>query len=156
MIRMLKLAHIGGLVVFLGSIPTFTVISALTVDASLENIAFGRGVISTGTQMLTLPGMWMTVITGIWMGRKRYGLKQRFIRLKLLLVSLIVLNAHVLIVPAASMATEIAIRSLTHDRLLPAYTGAYLQESIFGAANVLLAVMAAVIGVWRLGVKPAA
>ncbi len=151
--RGLKLAHFGGLVIFLGSILTFIVISALIEDASLENIAFGRKIISTGTNILTLPGMWVLAITGVWMGYKRYGVKQRFFQLKLLLITLVVVNAHFVIAPAVTSATELAASSLAQGRLLPAYQAAYMRESIFGAINVLLTVAAAAVGVWKVGVK---
>lgn len=152
--RGLKLAHFGGLVIFLGSILTFIVISALIEGASLDNIAFGRKIISTGTNLLTLPGMWVLAITGMWMGYQRYGIKQRFFQIKLLLITLIVVNAHLFIAPAVASATELATRSLAQGRLLPEYQAAYLQESIFGAVNVLLAVAAAVVGVWKVGSRP--
>ncbi|MFA6978925.1 MAG: hypothetical protein WC209_06325 [Ignavibacteriaceae bacterium] len=153
MVRGLKLAHFGGLVIFLGSILTFVVISALIDGASLENIAFGRKIISTGTNVLTLPGMWALAITGVFMGYKRYGLKQRFFQLKLLLITMVVINAYLFVVPAATSATEIAVRSLAQGQLLPDYKAAYMQESIFGAVNVLLTLAAAVIGIWKVGVK---
>lgn len=151
--RGLKLAHFGGLVIFLGSILTFIVISGLIEGASLENIAFGRKIISAGTNVLTLPGMWVLAITGIWMGYKRYGLKQRFFQIKLLLVSLVVLNAYFFIVPAVNSATEIAVQSLAQGQLLPEYKTAYMRESIFGAVNVLMTIAAAVVGVWKVDVK---
>ena len=153
MFRGLKLLHFAGLVIFLGSILTFIVISALIEGASLENIAFGRKIISTGTNTLTLPGMWALAITGVWMGYKRYGLKQRFFQLKLLLITLVVINAYFFVVPAVTSATEIAVRSLAQDQLLPEYKVAYMQESIFGAVNVLLTLAAAVIGIWKVGAK---
>lgn len=153
MFRGLKLAHLGGLVIFLGSILTFIVISVLIKGASLENIAFGRRVISTGTDVLTLPGIWVLAVTGVWMGYKRYGLKQRYIQLKLLLISLIVINAYVFVVPAVSSATEITAHSLAQGHLLPEFKDAYMRESIFGALNVILAIAAAVVGVWKVGDK---
>lgn len=154
MLRGLKLAHFGGLVIFLGSILTFIVISALIEDATLENIAFGRRIISTGTNVLTLPGMWVLAITGVWQGYKRYGMKQRFFQIKLILVTLIILNAYLFIVPAVTLATDIAVRSLAQGQLLPEYKDAYMQESVFGAINVLLTLAAAVVGIWKIGVKP--
>ena len=153
LLKGIKLAHFGGLVIFLGSILTFIVISALIEGASLENIAFGRKIISTGTQNLTFPGMWVLAITGVWMGYKRYGLKQRFFQFKLLFIALIVVNAYVFIVPAVNSATEIAVQSLARGQLLPEYKAAYIQESIFGAVNVILTIAASIIGVWKIGVK---
>jgi hypothetical protein len=153
MLRGVKLFHFGGLVIFLGSIITFIVISALVENASLENMAFGRKIISTGTNVLTLPGIWVLAITGIWMGYKRYGMRQRYFQLKLLIIALILLNAHFVVVPAVSSATDLAVQSLAQGQLLPEYRGAYIKESIFGALNVLLTITAAVVGVWRVGAK---
>ncbi len=153
MLRVLKLTHFAGLVIFLGSILTFIVISALIEGASSENIAFGRKIISTGTNTLTLPGMWLLAVTGVWMGYKRYGPKQRFFQLKLLLITLVVMNAYFFVIPAVTSATELADQSLVQGQLLPAYKSAYMQESIFGALNVILTITAAVVGVWRVGAK---
>jgi len=153
MLRALKLAHIVGLVIFLGSILTFIVISALIENASLENIAFGRRIISTGTSVLTLPGMWLIAVTGFCRGYLLYGWQQRLFQIKVLLVTLIIFNAYLFIVPAATSATEIAMRSLAEGQILPEYKAAYMQETIFGAVNVLLALTAAVVGVWRVGAK---
>ena len=66
---------------------------------------------------------------------------------------MVVINAYLFVVPAATSATEIAVRSLAQGQLLPEYKAAYMQESIFGAVNVLLTLAAAVIGIWKVGVK---
>ena len=147
--RALKLAHFAGLVMFLGSILTFTLISALTETASLENLVFGREIISTGTRVLTLPGMWVLAVTGLWLGYRRYGVKRRLFHVKAALIGLIILNAYIFIVPAAASATELAAQSLARGELLPAYPDAYMREFFFGAVNVILAVIATVAGVWR-------
>ena len=154
MLRGLKLAHLGGLAMVLGSISTFIVISALIEGASLENIAFGRKIISTGTSVLTLPGMCVLAITGLWMGYKRYGLKQRFFQLKLLLVTLAVANGYFFVLPLVTLATKMAARSLAQGQLLPEYKTMYIHESTFGTVNILIIVAAAVMGVWKIGVKP--
>lgn len=153
MIRGLKLAHFVGLVMFLGSIFTFTLISTLTQGASLENLVFGREIISAGTTVLTLPGMWLMAITGLLMTYRRYGFRVRFSQLKLLLIGLIILNAYFFILPGEETATDLARRSLVQEQLLPEYGAAYMRESIFGAVNVVLTITAAVIGVWRIGSK---
>jgi hypothetical protein len=67
-----------------------------------------------------------------WMGYTRYGLMQRFFQLKLLLITLVVINAYFFVVPAITSATELAVRSLAQGRLLPEYRAAYRQESIRG------------------------
>lgn len=149
--RLLKLAHFVGLIIFLGSIFTFIVISTLTKNASLENLAFGRSIISTGTLVLTLPGMWVLAVSGIFMGIRRYGVKNRFVQIKFILITAIILNAYFFVVPAAQMASAIANRSLIIGHLLPGYADAYQRETLFGAINVLLTMTAAVVGVWKIG-----
>lgn len=153
MFRGLKLAHIGGLIMVLGSISTFIVISTLIEGASLENIAFGRKIISAGTKVLSIPGIWVLAITGVCMGYKRYGLKQRFFQLKLFLVTLIIINGYFFVLPLVTSATEIAVRSFAHGHLLPEYRALFMQESIFGTVNILIIVAAAIIGVWKVSAK---
>ena len=154
MLRGLKFAHIGGLVMVLGSILTFIVISTLMEGDSLENIAFGRKIISTGSNALTLPGMCVLAISGVLMGYKRYGLKQRFFQLKLLLIILVVINGYFFVLPLVTSATEFAIRSLAQGQLIPEYNALYIKESTFGTINIVIIVAAAVIGVWKIGAKP--
>ena len=147
MSKWLRLTHIAGLVIFLGSIFTFILISALIETASLENISFGRQIISKGTKVLTIPGMLTIAISGLWLGYIRYGLRHRFFLIKAMLISVIVINTTFFILPAVNSATEIAIKSLAQGVLLPEYKPAYMQESIFGAVNVFIAIVAAIIGV---------
>lgn len=153
MMRVLKLAHYLGLVLFLGSIFTFTVISSLIEGASLEGVVFGRMVISTGTTHLTLPGLWLLIISGIGMGYLREGRQHSLPRSKLLFSALIVLNTYLMVLPAVSTATELAGQSLAAGQLLAAYHPAYLQESLFGAINVVLALALSVIGTWKVAQK---
>ena len=153
MFRVLKLAHLGGLIMVLGSISTFLVISTLVEGASLEKIAFGRKIISTGTNLLTIPGIWVLAITGVCMGYKRYRLKKRFFQLKLLLITLAFINGYFFVLPLVTSATEIAVRSLAQGQLFPEYKTAYIEESTFGTVNILIMVAAAVIGIWKVGVN---
>jgi hypothetical protein len=154
MFRGLKLVHFAGLALVLGSIFTFIVISSLIEGANLENVAFGRKIISTGTRVLTIPGIWALAITGVLMGYKRYGLKQRYIQLKLLIAVVILVNGYFFVIPAVTLATGLAAQSLALGQLLEAYRSMYMQESIVGTINVIFIIAAAVIGVWRIGVKP--
>lgn len=153
--RALRLAHFIGLAMFLGSILAFIVISNLGEDAPLAELAFGRRVISAGTYALTLPGMWLMALTGPLMGWRRYGLQSGFFRIKIVLMLVVVLNAHLMVVPAANEATQLALQAASAGQLGPAFHGAYLRETIFGTLNVLLILSAAAVGVWRIGAKRA-
>ena len=151
MLRASRLAHIVGVVMAVGSISTFLVVSAVIDGGPVEGIALGRRIISTGTNVLTLPGLGLVGGSGLWMGWRRYGPRHRFFRLKLLLAALIAANGLFFVVPSVARATEIAVRSLAQGRLQPEYGPAYVRESAFGAANVVLLLTAVVLGVWRAG-----
>lgn len=153
MFRAMKFFHIMGTTLFLGSIFTFIVVSAQVQGASLDNLVFGRQVIGAGTWALTLPGICVTAATGIWMGYKRFGLTQRFCLIKLLLTALIAVNGFFFVVPAVLTATEAAVQSRALGHLLPTYDPAYLKESIFGSINILAALAASIVGVWKIGAK---
>ena len=150
-LRGLRLVHLGGLTILLGSISTFILISALMEGTNLENIGFGRKIISAGTNILTLPAIWVLAASGIAMSCGRHNLRQRFCRIKLLLITIVMVNGYVFVVPAITSATSLAAQSLAQGQLLPAYKSAYVQESVVGSLNVALIIAAAVIGVWRTG-----
>ncbi len=151
MIRTLKLLHLLSFVLFLGSIITFVVISAMTKEASVADLAFGRRIISIGTSVLTLPGMWLLGLTGTWMGYSRFRLRGRFVYLKLSFMFLIIMIAYAFVVPAATAATGLAVQSASQGQLLAGYGEAYTRESIWGGVNVLLSLGAAIVGLWAIG-----
>ncbi len=148
MLRASRLAHVIGLVLTLGSISTFLVVSSVIDGAGVEGIALGRRIISAGTNALTIPGMCLLAAGGIGMGLLRYGARHRFFQLKLLLLVLIAVNGAVFVAPSVSAATELAVRSAAQGKLLVEYGPAYLRESIFGAVNVVLILVATVVGVF--------
>jgi hypothetical protein len=153
MFRVLKLLHIASLVVFLGTIITFILISTLLDDRSLENLVFARQIVSMGTRELTLPALWFAGVSGISMGLRRQGWKQPFFQFKLALTVLALINAYGFVLPAVTAAHRWAAASFAKGVLLPEYHAAAMQETIFGAVNVGIALAASVIGVWRLGWK---
>lgn len=148
--KTLKYLHLLGLVLFLGSIFTYVLISMLVKSGSLEDLVFGRQIIRTGTLYLTLPGMWLAVLTGLLMAERGKGiLRERWLTLKGVLALIVVLNAHLLIVPATGDALAWAKESLVRGKVLPEYTAAYFRESVAGAFNVLLILAAMAGGVWK-------
>jgi hypothetical protein len=152
--KLLKLFHLFGLILFLGSIFNFLLISILTKDNSLENLVFARQIISKGTLFLTLPGMWLIAGTGAIMTLQSYDfIERRWLNLKHLIIVLVIMNAHFVIVPAAETALEIAENSLRQGVLLSDYERAYMRESIWSGINVILVIIAAVASLWKFEKK---
>ena len=79
---------------FLGSVLTYIVVSTIAERASLEALVFARRLISTSTSVLTLPGMWLIVATGLLMTLRGYGfLRHRWLNIKHAAIIVVVLNA---------------------------------------------------------------
>jgi hypothetical protein len=150
MVKILKFLHVLGIVLFLGSIITFIIVSSRIEGASLENTLFGRQIISAGSAALTLPGLWLIGISGILMAAIKYGFKVNFLRLKGVIFILILINAYLFVLPNVSHATELAASSLKSGLLDEGYREAYLQESITGGINVLLSFAATFIAIWNV------
>lgn len=153
MSRFLKMAHILGLVLFLGSIFTFIVASGVIRGADVLSISVGRRIISSGTDLLTVPALLLVVISGAWMAWVGGGFASRFVRIKLAIGVLLLLNAVVFVVPAVHLATELAVQSVSSGQLLPGFSAAYMQEEIAGALNILLGIGALAVGVWKTSLR---
>lgn len=140
--------HLIGMTLFLGSIFTFIVASSLG-SASLPELHFARKLILCGTHFLTLPGLFLTLISGALGIKEMRCDTPRILKLKAALGILIFLNTLFIIYPAVAQATELARLSNEAGQLLDGYKKAYFIESSAGAFNVLAALTLAAIGVRR-------
>ena len=152
MVRFFKVVHFLGLTLFLGSILTFVVVSSLTKGAGLADLVFGRRLISAGTSSLTLPGMWLILVSGIVLTiNGKWFWRHKWLNIKHIVIVVVVLNAHFLVVPAVASALVLAQQSLSQGALNPGYDPAYMRESVFGGTNVLLVLFAMVAAIWKFG-----
>jgi hypothetical protein len=126
--RSLKLLHLVGMALFLGSIAVYIALSPWAKSGGLDRLLLARQVIALGTTSVTLPGLWLAVTAGFVMGlRLRPQFGAGWVRFKL-------------------VAAEASARA---GILLPAFGTAAAQESLAGAVNVLMALAAAAMGVWK-------
>ncbi|MBI5643807.1 MAG: hypothetical protein HY954_10080 [Deltaproteobacteria bacterium] len=149
--RYFKILHFAGMIMFLGSIFTYIVISSLAGKEGLAELVFAREIIKTGTNFLTIPGLWLTIISGIVMAGTKYSLfGHRWLYIKLFLSLLIVLNTYFIIGPAINGALAASKDSLAANEISEAFHAAYMRESVAGAFNVIFAVIAIIAGIWKL------
>ena len=151
MYKSLKLIHLLMLILFLGTIFTYVMISIMVENAPLADLVFGRKIILTGTNYLTLPALWILVLSGFAMGYKKYGFQNRFFRIKLGIGLLLLLNAHFIVGPAVAEASCSAINSLVEGTLDAGYPEAYFKETVFGAVNVCLTLLALGVSIGKKG-----
>lgn len=154
--NVLRLLHLAGLAAFLGSILTYIVITEALRGAEPAAYAFARRAITLGTYYLTVPGMWLVIFTGAAMALKEMALlNTRWVRIKVFTAFVIALNAHFMVLPAVNGALSAALASVDKGAMSVEYHNYYLQESIFGALNVVLIFVAAAAGVWKFRGKAA-
>ncbi|MCS3806620.1 hypothetical protein HNO92_004229 [Chromobacterium alkanivorans] len=151
--RTLKLIHFIALALFLGSILAWIVLSETGPAAPPALLAQTRWYIHIGTWALTVPGLWLMLISGLLLGYRRYGPRNRFFQLKLGLTLVILLNASFVVAPAVDQAYLLAQAALPASAVGADFHAATLREAIGGGLNILLIVITAAVGVWRPGVR---
>ena len=146
--------HLIGLVMFMGSILSFIAMNAF-VGASTDAVLISqqRQFVSTITWALTIPGMWILVITGCLTALSgKYSLTEhRWLIGKLALAVLILINATFFISPLVGLVTAIAGQSAIQGQLLPTYMQLKVKEDMYGIANFLMIVAAILLAIYKPG-----
>jgi hypothetical protein len=100
-------------------------------------------------------------VTGVAMAALRYGARPpRWALAKLALVVAIFVNAQALLFPAIAEATHWAAVSAEQGRILAEYSAAVGREGLYGAANLLMFLVAGALAIarpalgQRAGTKP--
>lgn len=150
--RLLKILHLIGLSLFLGSIFGHIVASVLGGASQAGNEAAflaSRVHITAATRYLTMPGLLLTLATGVGMWLQSWSLKRDvWLRVHMFAAVLIALLAFFVIVPAGVEMLRLAQQGVAeHAGQIKA---AHKVENMVGATNILLAVLATALGV----VKP--
>lgn len=153
MLKLLKVAHLLGLVMFFGSIlghVSVGLIPAVKEDPRTALIA--RQAIDVATTALTMPGLLLLLLSGTAMvvvGRLPI-LRTRWLALHAVFGLLILLNAIVVLYPLGqdilAVAAQVSGGALPIDRIDPLKG----REAAFGAANMVLCLAALILAV----VKP--
>jgi uncharacterized membrane protein len=132
--------HLLGLVMFLGSIIGYIVVNGMSgKSANLEVVSFAKDFVYLGTRIITVPGMWILILTGIILSYSS-GYKigaNGWLKAKLLISLFIILNATFLIVPATKELAHIAADSVVKVALNPNMSKFQMKEDIFGTINVI-------------------
>ncbi len=158
MTKLLKLLHLVGLGLFLGSILSHVVASSLggTPGGSAEFIMARRQIL-LASEVVTMPGLVLLVATGLGLlilarPRARWMWVHGALGLVVLLV------AAAIVMPTVNAILGGALAGAAGSGDATAVAARYQLESVVGGLNVLLALAIMVLGVWRprLGSAPAA
>jgi hypothetical protein len=154
MSRLIRLIHILGVACFLGSIAVYVALGPSQARADPQEFRSMRAAILTGTETVTVPALGIVFATGCALLWQRRGHVPRWAWSKFLIGVLLMLNAWLLVGPAVSMAAHESALALNAGGHREAAWVAVQRETIFGAVNVALALIATALAVWRPAMKP--
>ncbi len=143
MYRFAKTLHILGLALFLGSIFAHIVAGQLGGAPGAKDFAFARAEIAAATRLLTMPGLMLAIVSGLWMAfqSKLAPWRHPWIFAHAGLALAVLTIAVTLVIPAGK--TTLAGGSL--DEIGAALT----VEHVAGGVNVLLTLTLVAIGVFK-------
>jgi hypothetical protein len=149
--KALMFLHLLGFAVFLGSIPGHIVLGQLADSASsLDGLAILQAAKHTSILALTLPGLMLITASGLGLLlTRRELLRARWMRLKLGLALLVVLNAVLVLSPIGAQVAGLASEAAASGGIPPALSRLEARESLFGAANILMSFAIAALAVAR-------
>lgn len=158
MLKFVKVAHLLGVVMFFGSILGHITVGFVPgAKDDPQTALFVRQAIDGATTYLTMPGLVLLLVTGIFMivKGKLPAFKTRWLALHAGFGLLIVLNAVFMLYPTGQelldTASQVAMGALPMEQL-HAIGG---REAAFGAANLLLCLTMVFIAVVKPGIGQA-
>ncbi len=152
MFKFLKVIHIAGVAMFLGSI--FAHIATGRVPGTAADpaaILYFRLAIDFATRTVTVPGLVIAIVSGALMiaSASRGFLRQRWLLLHLAAVAAIGAITVTVMIPVGqelvAAAKAVAAGAMTPE----AFAASAMREHLFGAVNILLALAAIVLGVTK-------
>lgn len=150
--RALKIAHLIGLALFLGSVFGHVVAAILGGPPGSPGFLPACTEIVAATRALTLPGLGLAVLSGLGMAIVSPGLRrQRWLWLHAGLALLVVVSSLALLAPAGRRALVAAQPLAAGGAGAPDLAAALLVERVAGAVNIVLAIALLAVGV----IKPA-
>lgn len=145
--RALKILHLLGLALFLGSVFSHVVASVLGGPPGSPGFLPARAEIVAATRALTLPGLGLAVLSGFGMALLAPGFRrQRWFWLHVGLAALVVGSSLAWVAPAGRRALALAAGGDASG-----LAAALLTERVAGSVNIALAIALLAVGV----IKPA-
>jgi hypothetical protein len=152
MVRLLKTCHLLGLTLFLGSILGHIVASAAAGAPGTASFLYAREHIALATQFLTLPGLALSVLSGIALvvGSRLSPQRHRWLAAKIALTVAVMANSALFLAPAGARAFAGALALSKGDAAaMTEIVAALRAEQYAGAVNILLILSIVLLGVFK-------
>ena len=148
--RTLLVLHFIGLALVIGVRFANFGIEHATGGGSLQVLALGRDLMGSLARTLTLPGFFLTLVSGIGMVILRYGKRVPgwvWIKVALTAVSLAVATS--MVAPALEAARKWAHWSAEHGLLAPQVHASIAQVTLYGGIVFVLILLTIPVAVWK-------
>jgi hypothetical protein len=140
--KIAKALHFVGLAMFLGSILGHVTVGFVPgAKDQAQAMLFGRQAIEIATWSLTVPGLALLFVTGLFMtfrGGLGFG-RRRWLTVHRIIGALILLNAALILVPVGGDLLDAASKIVEGGGSREAFATLAGRERMFGAANLVLA-----------------
>jgi len=159
MYRILKVCHLIGLTLFLGSILGHLATSVAAGEPGTAGFLYAREQIAFATRVLTLPGLFLAIASGIALARvsRQSPLRVRWLAAKVALTVAIAINSIAFVAPAGARVLAGTV-ALSHGEpvALAQIVADHNTETIAGAANIVMILAIVLLGVIkpRLALSP--
>ena len=138
--KIVKGLHFLGLAMFLGSILGHITIGLVPgANTQPQAMLVGRQAIQIATWSLTVPGLALLVVTGLFLtlrGGWGFG-RRRWLTVHQIIGVLILLNAGFMLVPIGGDLLDVALKLVQGSASPQDFAALKGRESVFGAANLI-------------------
>jgi hypothetical protein len=152
MYKVAKALHFVGLAMFLGSILGHISIGFVPgARDQAQAMLFGRQAIEIATWSLTVPGLALLVVTGLFMtfrGGLGFG-RRRWLTVHQIIGALILLNVAFILVPVGGELLHLAAEIIQDSGTMEAFNALKGREGMFGAVNLVLALVTIFVAVLK-------
>jgi hypothetical protein len=150
--KIAKALHFVALAMFLGSILGHVTIGFVPgAKDPAQAMLFGRQAIEIATWSLTIPGLALIAVTGLFM-TSRGGLgfgRRRWLTVHQTIGTLILLNAVLILVPVGGDLLDVASKIVQGSGSTEAFAALAVRERLFGAVNLVLALVTIFVAVLK-------
>jgi len=149
---LLRLLHFVGLAMFLGGILGHIALEQLPgAEADAATIVVLLSAQVHSTRVLMMPGLFLLIVTGVWLTVRYHGgfMRVRWLTVHQVLAVLILLNTALILGPIGAHMLEVALALRPDAFDLSALHELARQELTFGPINLILTIAAIGVAVFR-------
>ncbi len=148
--RVFLLLHFLGLALSIGGRLADFVVEGVGDHASLQTLAWARGLSGTIARQLVAPGFWIMIVSGVVLTALRYGRRPPvWVWIKVTLNAFAILALSPFVAASLTAARRWATWSADHGHLAPEFTQSATRAAVFGAIVFTFVLLNIPVAIWK-------